>query len=84
MARRQDEDEAESRRILQRIAQETDPAGTSTARRMARNVRDRLGAADADRSDPSEYWGTRIGRTLGFLITIGLVVWLVRTLFNGG
>ncbi len=35
---------------------------------------------DNDENDPIELWGTRIGRGLGFLITIGiilaLIVWL--------
>jgi hypothetical protein len=35
---------------------------------------------DPDENDPIELWGTRIGRGLGFLITIGiilaLIVWL--------
>ncbi len=35
---------------------------------------------DEDNDDPIELWGTRIGRGLGFLITIGIIlaiiVWL--------
>ncbi len=35
---------------------------------------------DDNENDPIELWGTRIGRGLGFLITIsiivGLIVWL--------
>jgi tetrahydromethanopterin S-methyltransferase subunit G len=35
---------------------------------------------DNDENDPIELWGTRIGRGLGFLITIGIIlaviVWL--------
>ena len=37
-------------------------------------------APDKAENDPIELWGTRIGRGLGFLITIGiilaLIVWL--------
>ncbi|PTE08107.1 hypothetical protein [Mesorhizobium helmanticense] len=76
MAERQDND-SESRRIIERVARETDPSGTSFIARTAKGARDHVAAADADRSDPIEYWGTRIGRTLGLLIAIGLLVWLV-------
>ncbi|PDQ18851.1 hypothetical protein CN311_22480 [Mesorhizobium sanjuanii] len=76
MAERQDND-SESRRIIERLAHETEPGGTSFIARTAKGARDHVAAADADRSDPIEYWGTRIGRALGLLITIGLLVWLV-------
>ena len=32
---------------------------------------------DPDENDPIELWGTRIGRGLGFLITIGIIVGLI-------
>jgi len=76
MAERQDND-SESRRIIERVARETDPGGTSFIARTAKGARDHVAAVDADRSDPIEYWGTRIGRALGLLIAIGLLVWLV-------
>jgi len=76
MAERQDS-ETESRRILERIERETSPGGTSFVARAAKGARDHIGAADADRADPIEVWGTRIGRALGLIITIGLLVWLV-------
>jgi len=82
MAGRQDSDR-ESRRILERVAQETDPAGTSFVARTTKGVRDHVGAADADRTDPIEVWGTRIGRTLGLLLTLGLMVWLVLYVIRG-
>lgn len=76
MAERQDND-SESLRIIERVARETDPGGTSFVARTAKGARDHVTAADADQSDPIEYWGTRIGRALGLLIAIGLLVWLV-------
>lgn len=82
MAERQDND-SESRRIIERVARETDPGGTSFIARTAKGARDHVAAADADRSDPIEYWGTRIGRTLGLLIAIGLLVWLVYFVTRG-
>ena len=82
MAERRD-DEAESRRILERVQQETSPGGASFVGRAAKDARDRITAADADRADPIEYWGTRIGRTLGFVIAIGLLAWLVYAATRG-
>jgi hypothetical protein len=76
MAQRQDSDD-ESRRIIERVARETDPGGTSLVARTAKGARDHVTAADADRSDPIEVWGTRIGRALGLIIAIGLLIWLV-------
>ncbi|RUV27780.1 MULTISPECIES: hypothetical protein [unclassified Mesorhizobium] len=76
MAERQDSDD-ESRRIIERVARETDPGGTSFMARTAKGARDHVTAADADQSDPIEYWGTRIGRVLGLVVAIGLLIWLV-------
>jgi hypothetical protein len=82
MAERQDS-ERESRRILERIARETDPSGTSFVARATKGMRDHVAAADADRADPIEVWATRIGRTIGLLLTIGLMVWLVLFISRG-
>ncbi|RWL95889.1 MAG: hypothetical protein E5X80_32785 [Mesorhizobium sp.] len=83
MAERRD-DESEARRILERVARETAPGGASFITRTARSARDHVTAADADRSDPIEVWGTRIGRTLGLIIAIGLLAWLVYVATRGG
>jgi hypothetical protein len=82
MAERHDS-ESESRRILERVARETDPSGTSFVARTTKGVRDHVSAADADRDDPIEVWGTRIGRTIGLLLTLGLMVWLVLYVIRG-
>ncbi|CAN7194257.1 hypothetical protein [Mesorhizobium sp. LjNodule214] len=76
MAKRQESD-TESRRILERVEQETAPGGNSFVARTAKGARDHVTAADADRADPIEIWGTRIGRGLGLIIAIGLLAWLV-------
>ena len=82
MAERQDS-EKESRRILERVARETDPAGNSFVARATKGMHDHITAADADRADPIEVWGTRIGRTLGLLLALGLMVWLVLYVIRG-
>ncbi len=83
MPRRRNDDEAESRRILKRIATEEEPAGGSFVARAARGAFDRVSARDADRTDSLDYWGTRVGRTLGFLLAVGLMAWLVVYLTRG-
>ncbi|MEP6566798.1 MAG: hypothetical protein ABJB10_16830 [Mesorhizobium sp.] len=82
MAERHDND-SESRRIIERVARETDPGGTSFIARTAKGARDHVTATDADRSDPIEVWGTRIGRVLGLVIAIGLLIWLVYFVTRG-
>ncbi len=85
MASPRDSDgEKESRRILDRIARESEGGGTAYVARKAGKVRDHLTAADVDQSDPIEHMGTRIGRVLGFVLTIGLILWLVNFLVRGG
>ncbi|TGQ43896.1 MULTISPECIES: hypothetical protein [unclassified Mesorhizobium] len=84
MAQRHDSDsDSESRRIIERVERETGPGGTSFVARIAKGARDHATAADADRSDPIEIWGTRIGRALGLLIAIGLLIWLVFFVTQG-
>ena len=68
---------AESRRILERVSQEAESGGHSAIDRAARRARDHVAAADVDRDDWVEYWGTRIGRILGRLLLVGLIAWLV-------
>ena len=74
---RESERKAESRRILERVSREAESGGHSAIDRAARRARDHVTAADVDRDDWVEYWGTRIGRMLGLLLLVGLIVWLV-------
>lgn len=81
---RNSDGEKESRRILDRVARESEAGGGAFVRCKAGEMRDHLGAADVDRSDRIEHIGTRIGRILGFVLTIGLILWLVNFLVRGG
>jgi hypothetical protein len=72
----------ESRRILDRIARESDPSG-SLAVRTARRVEKHMRAEDADQADPIEVWGTRIGRVIGIVLLVVLLGWLL-SYFAGG
>ena len=80
---RESERRAESRRILERVSQEAESGGHSAIDRAARRARDHVTAADVDRDDWVEYWGTRIGRLLGLILLVGLIVWLVLYLAQG-
>jgi hypothetical protein len=83
MAKRQDDpQEQESRRILERVSMEE--SGGTVLGRTAERIRDHVAASDADRNDWAEYWGTRIGRTLGLIITVVLIAWLFLYLLGAG
>lgn len=83
MAKQEDEGQVESRRILDRIAHEEQSSGLGVAGRTMKRARDHLSAADVDQGDWAEYWGTRIGRGLGFLILMAILVWLAVYLAGG-
>ena len=70
------DDQQESQRILNRIAQEGD-ALTSFANRGAKRLGDHVSATDVDQEDWAEKWGARIGRGLGLVITIAIIGWLL-------
>jgi hypothetical protein len=71
------DDEGESQRILARLAGETE-AGSA-----ARGAATKSAGPSPD-DDPIEYWGTRIGRGLGLVITVVLIAWLVMYVVRGG
>jgi hypothetical protein len=69
------DDESESRRILSRLAGETEAGSAATDGRASPTSPD---------DDPIEYWGTRIGRGLGLVITVALIAWLAVFVLQGG
>ena len=71
--------EEQSRRILERVAQESETVGTSSFKRVADRVKDHMEASDAPDDDPIEVWGTRIGRGLGLIFFVFLVFYLTIT-----
>lgn len=83
MPKRRDDRQAESKRILSRLADEEEAGRNSFVARTAKGAFERVSAKNADRTDPLDYWGTRIGRTIGFLLAVGLVVWLVAYVTRG-
>ena len=61
-------------KILDRVNQESETVGSSSMKRIADHL-----SGDAAKDNPVELWGTRIGRTLGFLFMIGLLLYLIST-----
>ena len=77
------DNEAESKRILERVARESETIGTSSVKRVAERVKGHLSAQDTDENQWAELWGKRIGRTLGAVFVIVLIIHLLRTyIFN--
>jgi hypothetical protein len=74
--------DAESRRILDRVAREAH-SGIGFVGKGAERARSHLAAADADQNDWIEVWGTRIGRTIGIVIVAAFLVWVVSYLAFG-
>lgn len=76
------EDEARRREadaILKRLRQETEPQIGATTERMITRAGEHFGARDVDQNDRIEVLGTRIGRLLGL---VGFVVLLVMLIVN--
>lgn len=74
--------ENESKRILDRVAREAEGGG-SLISRTSQRVRGHMTADDADKADWAEYWGTRIGRSLGILFVVCLLIWFILFLMRG-
>ncbi len=70
---------AEAHRDLERLGSQGEVFGTSAMARAAKRAGDHLGAADAPEDDPIEIWGTRIGRGLGVVFFIGLLIYMAVT-----
>ena len=77
------DNEAEAKRILERVAQESETVGTSSVKRVAERVKGHISAEDVDENEWAELWGKRIGRALGALFVVVLIFHLLRTyIFN--
>ncbi len=75
---KQDEAQAESRRILERVERDSVALGGSFLARTADRARKHFSGADKPQDDPIEVWGTRAGRVIGFVIFVALVLYIVR------
>ncbi|MBC2887375.1 hypothetical protein H7Q97_18505 [Ochrobactrum sp. CM-21-5] len=70
------ERQEEARRILDRLEREQTGAEGIVRRGLTRTA-SHLSASDAPKNDRIELWATRIGRVLGLLITLAVIIWLV-------
>ncbi|WP_367717076.1 hypothetical protein AB2N04_03510 [Nitratireductor sp. GISD-1A_MAKvit] len=68
--------EAEARRILDRVNRESE--GSS----MMIRVRNHIAARDAEKEDPIELWGTRIGRAIAVTFLTALILWVLLYVFG--
>lgn len=75
---KQDEAQAKSRRILERVERDSVALGGSFLARTADRARKHFSGADKPQDDPIEVWGTRAGRVIGFVIFVALVLYIVR------
>lgn len=73
------DNEVEAKRILERVAQESETVGTSSVKRVAERVKGHLTAQDANQNEWAELWGKRIGRALGAIFVVVLIIHLLRT-----
>mgnify|MGYP000106120368 CR=1 FL=1 len=69
----------EALHTLDRVGAESETVVGSTFVRMAERAKSHMSAADKEEDDRVEVWGTRIGRGLGLLFAIGLVIYLLVT-----
>lgn len=80
---RDDEENArEAMRVLDRVSRESETLATSSLARIARQASDHMAGADADQHDPAEVWGRRVGRSMGVVAAIVLLVMLIQWLLR--
>ena len=78
--RRKDGREREAQKALERVERDAEVIGRSSFARAASKARDHLTGADADRNDPAELWGRRVGRALSVIAFVALAAWLLAYL----
>ena len=69
----------EALQAIKRVEAESETVAGSTFVRMADRAKSHMSAADKDENDQIEVWGTRIGRGLGAIFFVGLVIYLFVT-----
>ncbi|MGB7287803.1 MAG: hypothetical protein WBC71_12800 [Salaquimonas sp.] len=76
-----EESQAEAKRILDRVSRESETVGTSSVARTTEQFKKHVGGMDgtSEDNDPIEVLGKKIGRTLGWIAVIVLIVYLLAT-----
>lgn len=67
------EEQSESRRILERVARDTESIGASSMARVASRVAAHFRADDNTEDDAVEIWGKRVARLLALIAFVWLV-----------
>ena len=78
------ENEAESRRILDRVNVESDVHGGALFQRSKERAARHFSAADRKDEDWIERTGTRIGRYLSVVLLVVVVLWLMKVIWGLG
>lgn len=73
-------EQAESRRILERVARDSETIGTSSMARVANRVSKHFRGTENSDDDVVEVWGKRIGRILA-LIVFAILAYHVLTTY---
>jgi hypothetical protein len=73
------EDERESKRILERVARDSESIGASSLARTANRIGAHFSGAENPSDDAIEVWGKRIGRLLALIVFLILLVHVVGT-----
>lgn len=79
---RDEERAREAQRVLERVSRESETIATSSLARVAKQATDHISGADADQDDKAELWGKRVGRSLGIVAAIVLLVMLINWLLR--
>ena len=76
-----DASQIEAKRILDRVNRESETVGTSSMARTTEQFKKHLSGIDdhPEDHDPVEVLGKKIGRTLGWLTVIFLIIYLLNT-----
>lgn len=77
----QDENALESKRILERVSQESETVGFSSIARVAEKTKAKLATELDDDDDPVVVLGKKIGRTMGIVALGLLALYLYATYF---
>lgn len=72
-------EQAESRRILERVARDAETIGTSSMARVANRLSRHFRGAEEPAADAIEVWGKRIGRLLALIAFAFLAYHLLTT-----
>jgi len=74
----QDDNAKESKRILDRVARDSETVATSTMARTSDQFKNKVGDPDDD-NDPIEVLGKKIGRSLGWVALAVLGFYMLNT-----